>query len=55
FTFVWRETTAGKPYTGTGTDDDPFMLGMTSKRPLQVATRDPSTLVLHVDATFKLS
>ncbi|OWZ07221.1 hypothetical protein PHMEG_00020411 [Phytophthora megakarya] len=36
-------------------EKDPFILGITSKRLLQSAARDPSTFVLHVDATFKLN
>ncbi|OWZ05740.1 LOW QUALITY PROTEIN: hypothetical protein PHMEG_00022110 [Phytophthora megakarya] len=55
FPFGWRKTVDGMPHVGKGTDDDPFILGITSKRLLQFAARDPSTFVLHVDATFKLN
>ncbi|OWZ14681.1 hypothetical protein PHMEG_00011800 [Phytophthora megakarya] len=54
-TFGWRETVDGMPHVGKGTDEDPFILSITSKRLLQSAARDPSTFVLHVDTTFKLN
>ncbi|OWZ19658.1 hypothetical protein PHMEG_0006064 [Phytophthora megakarya] len=45
-----------KSHIGNGVDEDPFILGITSKRLVQSAARDPSTFVLlHVEATFKLN
>ncbi|OWY93436.1 hypothetical protein PHMEG_00037176, partial [Phytophthora megakarya] len=32
FTFGWRETVNGMPHFGKGTDEDPFILGITSNR-----------------------
>ncbi|GMF21285.1 unnamed protein product [Phytophthora lilii] len=55
FTFAWRTDGVGMPVVGNGSDSDPFVLGISTKKLLRQADRDPSTFVLHVDATYKLA
>ncbi|KAE8886214.1 hypothetical protein PF003_g29796 [Phytophthora fragariae] len=55
FTFSWRMTADGKPWVGRGTDEDPFLVGISTKNLLRKAERDPASFILHMDATFKLS
>ncbi|OWZ05748.1 hypothetical protein PHMEG_00022098 [Phytophthora megakarya] len=55
FTFSWTYDRDGNPVVGSGADDDAFIVGMTSKRLLERANRDPATFMLHVDTTFKLN
>uniref|UniRef100_H3H3V0 MULE transposase domain-containing protein n=1 Tax=Phytophthora ramorum TaxID=164328 RepID=H3H3V0_PHYRM len=55
FTFSWRNDTEGRPIIGNGTDQDPFVVGITTKKLLQNADRDPGSFILHIDATYKLS
>ncbi|OWZ14417.1 hypothetical protein PHMEG_00012109 [Phytophthora megakarya] len=44
----------GKPDVGNGSDEHPFLVGLTTKRLLRNAARDPASFVFHMDATFKL-
>ncbi|GMF37120.1 unnamed protein product [Phytophthora lilii] len=55
FTFAWRTDGAGMSVVGNGSDADPFVLGISTKNLLRQADRNPSTFVLHVDATYKLA
>jgi hypothetical protein len=43
------------PSVGDGSDEDPFIIGFTTKRLLKRLDRDPSTFVFHLDATYKLN
>ncbi|OWZ00326.1 hypothetical protein PHMEG_00028510 [Phytophthora megakarya] len=52
--FGWRESVDAKPHIGKETDEVLLILGMMSKRLLRSTASDPSTVVLRVDATFKL-
>ncbi|KAE9097960.1 hypothetical protein PF010_g15758 [Phytophthora fragariae] len=55
FLFAWQRTAQGKPDVGNGSDEHPFLVGLTSKRLLRNAARDPASFVFHMDATFKLN
>ncbi|ETO75361.1 hypothetical protein F444_09020 [Phytophthora nicotianae P1976] len=43
-----------KCFLGDGSDDRPFVVGVTTKSLLRSANRDPASVILHVDATFQL-
>lgn len=55
FSFTWRTEEEGRPYVGSGADANPFLVGVSSKKLLRQADRDPATFVLHMDATLKLN
>ncbi|POM68192.1 Hypothetical protein PHPALM_15676 [Phytophthora palmivora] len=55
FSFGWERDAHGKPNVGQGSDEKPFLVGLTTKRLLLNAARDPATFVFHMDATFKLT
>ncbi|RLN73693.1 hypothetical protein BBJ28_00022442 [Nothophytophthora sp. Chile5] len=55
FAFSWRSDREGKPVVGDGNDANPFVIGISTKKLLRQADRDPSSFVLHLDATFKLT
>ncbi|KAK1937818.1 hypothetical protein P3T76_009555 [Phytophthora citrophthora] len=55
FTFTWNTDMDGHPVVGTGTDTDPFVVGLSSKKLMQRCDQVPAAHVLHVDATFKLN
>ncbi|ETI48607.1 hypothetical protein F443_07388 [Phytophthora nicotianae P1569] len=55
FSFGWKRDGRGKPDGGNGYDEKPYLVGLTTKRLLLNAARDPESFVFHVDATFKLN
>ncbi|DAZ96318.1 TPA: hypothetical protein N0F65_008442 [Lagenidium giganteum] len=55
FVFGFKHDAIGRPRVGRGSDEDPFLLGVTSKRLLRQMDAPTDTFVFHVDATFKLS
>ncbi|POM62052.1 LOW QUALITY PROTEIN: hypothetical protein PHPALM_28833, partial [Phytophthora palmivora] len=55
FMFGWNLNNDGKPIVGNGTDSKPFLVGITSKTLLMRLDRDPTSFILHIDATFKLN
>ncbi|ETP27147.1 hypothetical protein F441_00313, partial [Phytophthora nicotianae CJ01A1] len=55
FSFGWKRDGRGKPDVGNGSDEKPFLVGLTTKRLLLNAARDPEAFVFHMDATFKLN
>ncbi|KAG6608822.1 uncharacterized protein IUM83_14815 [Phytophthora cinnamomi] len=55
FTFTSRSDRDGKPITGNGSDSDPFVVGISSKKLLRRADRDPESFIFHLDATYKLT
>ncbi|KAG3012626.1 hypothetical protein PC120_g13752 [Phytophthora cactorum] len=55
FSFGWGRDVRRKPDVGNGSDEKPFLVGLTTKRLLLNAARDPGTFVFHMDATFKLN
>ncbi|ETP11504.1 hypothetical protein F441_12980 [Phytophthora nicotianae CJ01A1] len=54
FTFTRETDISGKCVVGDGSDDRPFVVGVTTKSLLRSANRDPASVILHVDATFQL-
>ncbi|DBA01480.1 TPA: hypothetical protein N0F65_005599, partial [Lagenidium giganteum] len=40
---------------GCGSDTDPLLVGVTTRKLLRVIDRDPSPLVSHMDTTFNLN
>jgi len=44
-----------KPHVGDGSDEDPFVIGITTKALLRRMDRDPDSFVFHMDTTFKLN
>ncbi|KAE9066390.1 hypothetical protein PF007_g28495, partial [Phytophthora fragariae] len=55
FSFGWERDSEGKPNVGNGSDENPFLVGLTTKCLLRNADRDPSSFVFHMDGTFKLN
>ncbi|KAG3157676.1 hypothetical protein PC128_g21629 [Phytophthora cactorum] len=55
FFWGWEHDLGGKPNVGNGSDEKPFLVGLTTKRLLLNAARDPGTFVFHMDTTFKLN
>ncbi|GMF58838.1 unnamed protein product [Phytophthora fragariaefolia] len=54
FAFTWSYDDDDRPHVGTGSDQDLFLMGMTTKHLLHQLARDPATFVLNVDGTYKL-
>ncbi|GMF30308.1 unnamed protein product [Phytophthora fragariaefolia] len=55
FTFSWDVDGSGKPVAGDGSDEQPFIPGLSTKALVRRLKRPPESFVLHVDATFKLN
>ncbi|EGZ22581.1 hypothetical protein PHYSODRAFT_371190, partial [Phytophthora sojae] len=55
FTFALNSDATGLPVVGIGSGTKPFIVGVTSRRLLTQADREAGSLLLHVDATFKLN
>ncbi|KAE9152681.1 hypothetical protein PF002_g3948 [Phytophthora fragariae] len=55
FSFGWERDSEGKPNVGNGSNENPFLVGLTTKCLLRNADRDPSSFVFHMDGTFKLN
>ncbi|RLN88063.1 hypothetical protein BBJ28_00003622 [Nothophytophthora sp. Chile5] len=55
FTFAWNLDEQGKPVVGNGSEERPFVIGLTTKALVLRLMRSPNTYILHVDATFKLN
>jgi hypothetical protein len=55
FTFAWDMDEKGKPVVGDGSDEEPFVIGLTTKALVRRLTLPPVRYVLHIDATFKLN
>jgi hypothetical protein len=55
FTFTWRTDSEGRPVVVNGSEAKLFVVGVTTKQLLRQADRDPSSFVLHIDATYKLT
>lgn len=41
--------------TGNGSDANNFVVGISSKKLLRRADRDPTSFIFHLDATYKLT
>ncbi|ETI56911.1 hypothetical protein F443_00710, partial [Phytophthora nicotianae P1569] len=55
FTFTSRTEENGNYETGIGSDADPFVVGISSKKLLRCADRDPESFVFYMDSTYKLT
>ncbi|OWZ04428.1 hypothetical protein PHMEG_00023677 [Phytophthora megakarya] len=55
FTFGWDLDPAGKPVVGNGSDQRPFIVGLTTNALVLRLTAPPDSFILHVDATYKLN
>lgn len=55
FSFTVISDPDGSPHVGDGSDDDPFIIGVTTKILLRRLDRDPGSFVFHLDTTFKLN
>ncbi|GMF44936.1 unnamed protein product [Phytophthora fragariaefolia] len=55
FTFGWDLDCEGKPIVGNGSDERPFIVGLTSKALVMRMMLPPGRFILHVDATYKLN
>lgn len=53
FAFSVNVEADGTPQVGEGTDENPFLIGYTTKKQLQLMDRPPESFVFHLDATFK--
>ncbi|DAZ93848.1 TPA: hypothetical protein N0F65_002179 [Lagenidium giganteum] len=53
--FGFKRDAIGRLHVGRGSDEDPFLLGVTSKRLLRLMDASTDAFVFHVDAAFKLS
>jgi hypothetical protein len=55
FTYAWDLDADGKPVVGNGSEERPFVVGLTTKTLMLRLMRPPESFVLHVDATYKLN
>uniref|UniRef100_H3GHY2 MULE transposase domain-containing protein n=1 Tax=Phytophthora ramorum TaxID=164328 RepID=H3GHY2_PHYRM len=55
FTFTWELDDTGKPVIGNGSDEKPFLVGLSTKALMLRLIVPPDSFILHVDATYKLS
>ncbi|ETI29863.1 hypothetical protein F443_23019, partial [Phytophthora nicotianae P1569] len=55
FTYAWDLDADGKPVVGNGSEERPFVVGLTTKTLMLRLMRPPALLNLHVDATYNLN
>ncbi|GMF46344.1 unnamed protein product [Phytophthora fragariaefolia] len=55
FTFGWDFDVHGKLVVGDGSNQQPFIIGITTKTMLHRMDRPPSSFIFHMDATYKLN
>ncbi|RLN48812.1 hypothetical protein BBJ28_00013307 [Nothophytophthora sp. Chile5] len=55
FTYAWDLDADGKPVVGNGSEERPFIVGLTTKTLMLRLMRPPESFILHVDATYKLN
>ncbi|KAE8980802.1 hypothetical protein PR002_g24010 [Phytophthora rubi] len=55
FTFGWDLDRDGKPIVGNGSDERPFVIGLTTKALIQRLMVPPESFILHVDGTYKMN
>ncbi|GMF15404.1 unnamed protein product [Phytophthora fragariaefolia] len=55
FTFGWDFDVHGKLVVGDGSNQQPFLVGITTKTMLRRMDRPPSSFIFHMDATYKLN
>jgi hypothetical protein len=51
FSFGWDLDSEGKPIVGNGSDEKPFVIGLSTKALIQRLTVPPESFILHVDAS----
>eukprot|EP00644_Phytophthora_capsici_P001290 jgi/Phyca11/105259/e_gw1.10.587.1 len=55
FTFGWELDSSGKPIVGNGSDEKPFIVGLSTKALMLRLTVPPENFILHVDGTYKMN
>eukprot|EP00644_Phytophthora_capsici_P002991 jgi/Phyca11/102684/e_gw1.7.736.1 len=55
FSFSWNLDDNGKPTVGNGSDEKPFLVGISTKSLMMRLAIPPDTFILHIDATYKLN
>nr|CAI72252.1 hypothetical protein PI35.0030 [Phytophthora infestans] len=55
FTFGWKLDSSGKPIVGNGSDEKPFIVGLSTKALMLRLTVPPQNFILHVDGTYKMN
>eukprot|EP00644_Phytophthora_capsici_P004646 jgi/Phyca11/111057/e_gw1.19.475.1 len=55
FTFGWQLDGEGKPVVGDGSDQKPFVVGLTTKALVMRLLQSPDHFILHIDATYKMN
>lgn len=55
FTFTWAMDVSGRPVVGDGSDEKPFLVGLSSKAMILRLAVPPESFILHIDATYKLN
>ncbi|RLN44479.1 hypothetical protein BBJ28_00023857 [Nothophytophthora sp. Chile5] len=55
FTFAWEMDNTGKPIVGNGSDEKPFLVGLSTKALMLRLMVPPDSFIIHVDATYKMS
>eukprot|EP00644_Phytophthora_capsici_P019610 jgi/Phyca11/133442/e_gw1.472.5.1 len=55
FSFGWDLDCEGKPTVGNGSDERPFIIGLSTKALIQRLVVPPENFILHVDATYKMN
>jgi hypothetical protein len=53
FTFGWELDSQGKPIVGNGSDERPFVVGLSTKALMMRMLLPPDSFLLHVDGTYK--
>eukprot|EP00644_Phytophthora_capsici_P003947 jgi/Phyca11/108692/e_gw1.15.210.1 len=55
FTFVWRLDCDGRPVVGNGSNESPFVLGISTKTMIMRLNLPEDSFILHIDATYKMN
>ncbi|KAF4130011.1 hypothetical protein GN958_ATG20798, partial [Phytophthora infestans] len=55
FTFTHTTNSGGNPVVSDGSDDRPFVIGVTTKAVLSSADQSSDTIILLINATYKLA
>ncbi|GMF45577.1 unnamed protein product [Phytophthora fragariaefolia] len=55
FAFTWAMDMHGRPLVGNGSDENPFLVGLSTKAMMLRLGVPPENFILHVDATYKLN
>ncbi|KAG3057166.1 hypothetical protein PI125_g25445 [Phytophthora idaei] len=54
-TFGWQLDNTGKPVVGNGSDEKPFIVGISTKALILRPVVPPQSFILHLDATYKMN